>query len=778
MMYQVGWTRTFALLFGSSVYTFSLIVAIFIGGLSLGSFIISVVMAHVKNSKLLLGSIEVLTGVAGLGITCFLKWAPVAAMSIHKISADSFVTATLVKAVSIGLICLLPTILMGAVIPLAAAVIAKKSPEPASAIGKLYSANTTGCIVGALGAGFLTVPHLGLRNTLIIGASINIFAGVYYLYKRVNVRDFSHSFFPVAAKIKPVFVPTVTIATIIVTLAIPTWDQSMLTSGSYLYSSLYSSISSEKELDYSTAVRSTGKIVYNAAGEYGVITVREIENENLVLQINGKADASTGKDMKTQLLLGHLPALMAQKRERMLVVGLGSGATLGAMQMYTKDNEKPIDCVEICREIVDASTLFQKHTGHSLKEDKVNLIEDDGRTFLTYTDNVYDVIVSEPSNPWISGMTNLFTREYFDLCSRKLDEQGLMCQWVQGYNMSKSDFASIVKSFHSVFGRTTIWKSDGEYDYILLGHKSASPVDVQGVKELMQNPHIRSSLEGAGISSATDLLGLFIGGNSTALEIAKSGKLITDDNLLLEYSAPQSLFDGQSRKNISIALAKASNVSELTTVASGSEPMIIASAGSSVEKIEHIMENVKTSLENGDTLKGLHYLYEAMKIAPGSLQLRTTTEHLLCAMGKQSLSDNDFESAGSYFQEALKLNPSGSEIHNYLGNCTMLSGDNDTALYHYAMAVHYKKDNIGALTNLAVLTAKMGKLEESINAYEKLIENGVEDSSIYNNLALLYAKTKDSAKAKETWQMALKVDPLCKAARMNLGRLDQMSNAG
>jgi spermidine synthase len=798
MLYQIGWTRTFALLFGSSVYTFSLIIAIFIGGLALGSFLISFFLPKIKNHLKAIAVLETLAGLSGLAVTAGLASAPTLCTSAYMLFNGSFIWATIFKTIMITAVCIVPTIFMGTIIPLASAYFAGKSAEPGQAIGNILSANTAGCIIGALVAGFVIAPVLGLKNTLIIGASINILLGLYLLNKTLTEEiQSAEGLFNRWAK--PA-IPLMTVATVIITIFIPSWDQSMLTNGSYLYSRLYNNAAKNEEnaakgdgREIRTSVKHFGKILYNQSGPNGVITVREMPDSELVLQINGKADASTGKDMVTQILLGHLPALLAPETNKMLVVGLGSGATLGALQMHNRaklhhkdienydkkeDKPLPIDCVEISHEIVEASKLFAKHTGHSLKAEEVNMIEDDGRTYLSLTNKNYDLIVSEPSNPWISGMTNLFTREYFDLCNAKLEKNGLMCQWVQGYNMSHLDFASILKSFQTVFPETTIWKTDDSYDYILLGHKSSQSMDIAEVSRRLQNYEIAKSLETANIKSAGDLLEHYIGGPATVAEAGRNGSLITDDNLLLEYSAPQSLYSDNHRQAIATILARASRPAEMTSILRGEIVTAAINGESANLNLAKLMDNAKLKLEEGELLASLSFLYEALEISPDKSEIRQTITQLLSAMGNQSFAERDYEAAENYYEQSLTINPSQSTVHNSLGNCLVATGDDDTARYHYAMAINFDQKNTGAWINMAVLSERLEMDEESISAYEKAIESGSKETAVYNNLAKLYGKNKRLEDAEKTWKTALIIDPHCEAAKINLEKLSGIRNAG
>jgi len=233
-----------------------------------------------------------------------------------------------------------------------------------------------------------------------------------------------------------------------------------------------------------------GEVLFYRDGINGTVSVHR-EGQYLFLRVNGKMDAGNRLDMPTQLMLGHLPLLVHQDPRAVLLIGLGSGITAGAVVRHPIER---LDVVEIEPAVVEASRFFAWEHGDVLKDSKVHAVIADGRNFLLTTSNRYDVIISEPSNPWIGGLASLFSVEFFQLARQRLNPGGIMAQWVQGYNLLPDDLRMVVKTFRSVFPATTVWNAT-RGDFLLLGRAESTPLNLTLFETRF--PRIRADLDAA-----------------------------------------------------------------------------------------------------------------------------------------------------------------------------------------------------------------------------------------------------------------------------------------
>jgi spermidine synthase len=247
-----------------------------------------------------------------------------------------------------------------------------------------------------------------------------------------------------------------TLATVVI-VSSPPWDRALLASGVYKYAPYVSD-----NVDLETAL-TAGTLLYYREGAGATVSVKRLTG-TLALAIDGKVDASNGSDMLTQKLAAHLPLLLHEQPREVGIIGLGSGVTLGAALRH------PIaraDVIEISPEVVEASSLFAAENYHALSDPRTRLIVGDGRSHLALSNRRYDVLISEPSNPWIAGVAALFTREFFLSARSRLAPGGIICQWAHTYNITDRDLRSIVATFTSVFPDGTAWLI-GQDDLLLV----------------------------------------------------------------------------------------------------------------------------------------------------------------------------------------------------------------------------------------------------------------------------------------------------------------------
>ena len=266
----------------------------------------------------------------------------------------------------------------------------------------------------------------------------------------------------------------------------------------------------------------------------------------ILLKVNGKTDASNGPgDITTQLLLGHLP-FMVSDASRIAVIGWGSGMTAGAILTHPVDS---VNAFESEPAVIEASRYFEPSkyfkpgNGRPLDDERLNLVMGDARTRLQRSSIVYDLIVSEPSNPWITGVSNLFTQDFFEIASSNLKPDGILCQWFHLYGMSEESTRSLLATFRSVFPHTLAFKAR---DLILLGSKSPIRLSMSRIRRMLAESATRNSLSRAQIDYPTDVLAALRLDADGVAEFSRNAPFNTDDNMLLELSAPRSLYRDRS----------------------------------------------------------------------------------------------------------------------------------------------------------------------------------------------------------------------------------------
>ena len=217
-------------------------------------------------------------------------------------------------------------------------------------------------------------------------------------------------------------------------------------------------------------------LLYYKPGVTATVAVMERKDGVRSLTIDGKTDASTGgkSDMRTQVMIGQLPLLFHEKPDKVLVVGLGSGVTAGSVLTH---DVRLVDVAEISPGVIEAAEYFSEANHDALKDPRLHLIPRDARNFLLTEEGKYDVVISQPSNPWIKGEASLFTEEWYRLVKEHLGKGGLFVQWVPSYLMADRDLKIIAHTLRTVFPHLTVWRSGSVGDLVFLAHKG-SPLQI------------------------------------------------------------------------------------------------------------------------------------------------------------------------------------------------------------------------------------------------------------------------------------------------------------
>lgn len=468
LIYEVVWTQLLTLLFGSSAYSFSIMLAAFFLGLGIGGYVAGKNIDKIKDAIKIFSYLEMGIGLSGLIILLFYEKIGETLYFLYRISGSFYLFMVSVFLLSF-LFMAVPAALMGATLPVVSKIYSNNKETVGRNIGEIFSSNTFGAIFGSSVAGFVLIPAIGLVRTTVVAALINItVAFIMYCFSKGRGKN----------KFYTVFVITLLLA-----LYFSAFTLQPLITGVYR---ITHDPDGEFEKHYGKP-----KVIYYGSNAYGTVVVAD-EGKYRSLWINNKVDASTTElDMTTQLLLGYLPMFANPEARKVLNIGLGGGFTLGAIEAF--DNPK-IDVIELNPLVKEATgKYFREFNGNALENDRANIIIADARNYLLTSNEKYDVIISEPSNLWVSGESNLFTREFYLKVKDHLNEKGVFSQWIPMYDFSEKDMKIFLNTIRSVFPHATLWISGN--DGILIASQNTVSLDYKYIiKMLNQNQRIRNDL--------------------------------------------------------------------------------------------------------------------------------------------------------------------------------------------------------------------------------------------------------------------------------------------
>lgn len=783
---ELAWTRTFAMVMGPTTYAFTTTVGCFIVGLALGS-ALAAWFVRTRGDKtraeawlaaaLAIGTLAIgwaVTRVDDVVVAIAYRTAEPAIDYTRLLASEVLDAATLLIPMAVA---------FGAAFPLALAAARASSGRE---VGWAYAANTAGAIAGSLVTSAIAIPALGLHGSFLFGATLMGAMSV-----ALAMRQFRHARGLAA-------VTAMTLVAAAGLLATTRWNVELLSSGAYKYSTYVG----PQDLEIRLAA---GTLNYYREGATGTVAVRDLAGVRS-LSIDGKVDASNGGDMLTQRMLAHIPLLTHAEPRRVAIVGLGSGVTLGSALTYPVSRA---DVIEISPEVIEAAAWFPTENRHAMQDERVRLIRGDARTHFRLASSRYDVIVSEPSNPWMAGVAALFTREFFEALRSRLAEGGVVCQWAHTYDIAADDLRSIVATFAAVFPHVTLWLVGGG-DLLLVG--SQRPLVRQFAPERVSEA-ARRDLERAGVTSLAVLEHLKLGGGDLARRWAGTPRLQSDDRMALEFSVPSATV-GASRDDNASALVRAARLAAPADAAVLRDVGLLALRAQAPERAWEYLSAAATRLpDDRAALDGLVRAAalsgDPSRLAAAEAVLRATAAsrpHALASrleLARLLASRGDFEESRELAGDAERIAPRNPQVHEELAAIAADAGDaagleravgrlrelqprGEKTFYFEAVlritgghpdeALQFAREAVAAdpqhaaAWNLlgSALGATGAPTDEIRNAFTRAIGADPSDPTAYANLGTLELSSGRASIAANWFAQALTVNPSHEAARSGL----------
>ena len=722
MIYEVAWTRALSLVIGGSTYAFSTMLVTFLSGLALGSYLYARVSRRLRITPVFFGCLQLGIGLSALLVTPFFDRMPELFLRVFQFSQSPGFVKTIQFFIS-ALAMFVPTLFMGATFPCAIQIAATEMSRVGRDVGRIYFVNTGGAIAGTVAAGFFLIPVWGLRSTLTLAVSLNLCLAL-ALFVTPRWAGWRRG----AAILAPILALTALFLA-------PAWDATVMTSGVAIYGRNY--FGSLGKAGFRAKV-STDRLLYYKDGLGATVSVHR-QGDVLYLRVNGKTDASNTRDMHTQLMLGHLPLLVHPDAKRALVIGMGSGVTAGAVALHPTER---IDVIEIEPAVVEAAEFFTKENRGILKNPKAHLAIADGRNFLLASDGGYDVIISEPSNPWMRGIGNLFSLDFYELAARRLAPKGIVCQWIHAYGLFPDDLKMVVKTFRSVFLHTTIWNTV-RGDLLLIGSKTPWVLDNARLQARYDAvPGLREDLARLGIRSPLAILADFVLAEEDAARYSQYALLNTDDLPFLEFSAPESLYVETTDLNARVMRSfKRDEFPPLIGVPDG----MLGSAG--------FRHDLGMALWAKDShAEALRHFEEVVRLTPRDAMAFLHRGRAYSALGSVLKAESDFKAA-------LRINLDMAEAHEALGQLYKAQGLMDLAEEQLRKAQVLRPKDPQLLAQLGDFYRERERFAEAIPLSLAAVAIAPGNPRLWASLGLAYQGLGRNGEALDAFRRAITIDP-------------------
>jgi spermidine synthase len=828
MSYEVIWTKLLGLIVGPTTYSFTIVLVTFILGLALGSMLFGWLGDKTGKPLWLLVLTQIAAALVVLGVSQLIGNSQLFFAKVIFTFREQFVLLSISKALILFCFMILPTLCLGATFPLVGKIYTQSVSKVGRSIGVAYAINTIGAVLGSFCAGFVLIPLFGKEKSLslVIGLQLLVSlvtAGIILGRKKENV-----------FKLVCLVVPA--LAGLFLCFWFPVWNRHVLSVGKY---HRFEEVGADvKSYDWLEALlrgpgilarAETDELVYYGDGIGGFTTVLKqadsLGNIEYAMANSGKMDASSQGDMPTQTLLAHFGMLFHRNPKTVMVLGLASGVTAGEILYYPVEQ---LDVLEISQQVIDASDFFVPWNNNVVSNPKTNLIIQDGRAHLQLTRQKYDVIISEPSNPWMAGLATLFTRELFALAENRLNEDGVFVQWIHSYEMDWSSFSLVGRTFAQVFENSLLVLTEpsgvGD-DFLLVGFKGKNKLIPEHAKQNL--PYIQES-KNVTLCDPKLLYRLIV--SEDLQRLFGQGPVNTDNWPRLEFAAPRLMYHSdpmideniQYRKWLSLGtrntlrrvttdvdaqidfaayalslyvpfhgmldLSKATPLQKerffkLIQAYCTNNPLDVSILRDNdlrqkcrliqIEAIENKIDLMPDKALSYSYLAGLYYgkdmLDEAIANYLKSLQVEPYDVEVHYNLGLALTDQSRLDEAITHFTEALRIKPDFVDAHSYLAYALARRGKLDEAIAHYTQWLRINPASAKAHSNLGEVFTRQGKFDKAIKHFTEALWIDANFAEAHNNLGYVLGRQGQLDEAIAHYTEALRIDPNFADAYHNFG---------
>ena len=540
LVYEVVWTRLSGLLLGASVYAFALMLFVVIAGISLGSALATRLIAKGRSPLWVFGISQWTAAACAMALLYRLQGLPVELVWLrHWLvpTPDNYGSWLLLGGGFTALHYLPAAMALGAAFPALLAGAALTGARPGKVTGWILGANTAGNLVGALIGGFLLMPLLGIRWVLVAGTCVSLLAGTICLPRPFSLRALAA---PIA--LAALFGGLIAIAP-------PNVEP--------VYRGLFRLRGDQPTLERKLRINLGGHTLFRKDGKDVSVSVEGYgdDDSHLVMRLNGKPDGSSAEPA-THVVSGHLGFLAVPQAREVMVIGLGTGQTAGAAGSHPTAH---VTVAELSEPVVEGARWFADHNSGALTNPRVDVVLADGRDVLRASpDGRYDLIISLPPNPWMVGVSDLFTIEHFELVARKLAPDGVLVQWLPHYEMSDAILRQLLCTLHRVLPHMRVFR----FNHGALGIIASTtphPIDVAAARRAFEQPDVQAELashKSAEVPMAFEsLLAMQLCGEKTVAAVcAGFSDPVMQTFPSVEYRAPRDFYSGGSAVQLRTAL--------------------------------------------------------------------------------------------------------------------------------------------------------------------------------------------------------------------------------
>jgi spermidine synthase len=526
-------------------------------------------------------------------------------------------------------------------------------------------------------------------------------------------------------------------------------------------------------------------VLYYREGLTTTISVHGTFGNHLYLKTNGKVDASHG-DKITQLLVGYLPFFFHPQAKKIMVLGLGTGMTAQAAASFPVQR---IDLAEIEPAILPAAEFFDRDNGHVLRDQRVKIVKADGRHAMLVSPTRYDIVISEPSNPWIAGIGNLYTRDFYRVARDRVEPDGVFAQWFHYYSMSPDDIRMVFATFGEAFPYVTLWAMKGG-DFLLLGTHRPQKLDyAQFLKVHGSNATLQKDIEELGFSDPYSLFGLYRTDRTGILRFSKGAEINTDDRASLEFSAPRNIMRPTTELNRRLLEAFVSNPpiegKDAERLVKGRDHYFLSQGYKASVSIQLALGEIALALQADQRNPDYQLLRAQLMLAQGLKGHASSAVELALSLGFSRLkevfaiaSELSDEDAEKVYRKVLTIKPSEIEAMIGLANLALSREDWKDAGLWLQKTEPLSSADPKLLLAKGRLALSRGDLPSALDLLNRSRKSGFSVPILDASLGQVYEGLGQCGKAADSYRQALRNAVRITGWRVKLAAcLHKMGNA-
>jgi spermidine synthase len=739
---EVVWTKSLVLILGSTTYAFAAMLSSVLVGIAVGSAVFAGTADLSRNRGAAVATLVFLGGACAAAGPIIINQLPRVFLGLADWTGGSFELLLVCQFIVCFLLVFVPTFLSGASFPILVRMHSRGAGHVGSTVADVYSINTLGGILGSLLGGFVLVKFLGLANSMVVAALFLMAVGGLLAVSLASWRR----------SVRTAVGVLMVCAVVLVGVFHPQFDQKLIFGGWGVFGQGVGST-----VDVTS--RNMMKTLYHREGISASVDVLEQGDGMQFISINAQTVASTYMpDMRALQMLGHLPVLLHPDPKQVLIIGLGAGVSSGIIGSYPGVDQ--VTVVELNDEVPGGTAEFAEWNFGVLHNPKVKIVINDGANYVKATRKKYDFISSDPIHPFIAGNGTLYSEDHWKICRDRLNEGGVIAQWIPMYQLSPTDWATIIHTFTSVFPNSSMWYSG--IDVVLIGFKGDVKVDPDRMAEKMAEPRIARDLLTMGIRSPGDVFGWFIAGPEELQEMGAAAPINRVDRPVLEYTAPRAIaLEGVASTMPALLTAYArltsgdprAELNRLCTRPLTAQELFDASTNQIAQ--EWVMRAMLLD-SDGRAESYLRAMERAKALRPHDLFISVALSE---AQGRYAGAcyDDSLEKALYLYQLAIENDPTNVEAIIGAMQAAMDLGDYAMVRGVLAGTPPRQREVFKVLIYEALLAMHDGDYEGARRAYEAAAEHGQESPPMHIGLGILELREGNREQAHRHFRRALQV---------------------